>query len=41
MAKRDYMDDQDAEEPDEFIISLIAQVSASKYSTFLIEGVEY
>lgn len=26
MSSRDYMDDQDAEEPDDFIISLTAQV---------------
>ena len=34
MRSREYLDDQDAEEPDDFIISLIAQVSIL-YSTFL------
>lgn len=36
MTKREYLDDQDAEEPDDFVISLTSQVNSHPQSFVLI-----
>ena len=41
MTSREYLDDQDAEEPDDFIISLTAQVSKFSCSFFRASSGQY